>query len=214
MQNAPKVLQAIVNITEALSKIGIAKGRKNSQQGYSFRGIDDVYQALAPLLAQHKLCMLPVVLERSVNERTTKNGTALFYVSLMVAFDLISAEDGSERRIITAGEAMDSGDKATNKAQSAAYKYAAIMAFCIPTEGDSDTETQTHEVAAKSTIEEDAKYIASAVDDAKTFDELMDIVHTHSEFIDQLKKLQPKWHAALLAKINSKRAAFIQGKAN
>jgi hypothetical protein len=32
---------------------------------------------------------------------------------------------------------------------SAAYKYAAMMAFCIPTEGDNDTENQTHEVAAK-----------------------------------------------------------------
>ena len=46
----------------------------------------------------------------------------------------------------TFGEAMDSGDKATNKAMSAAYKYAALQAFAIPTEGDNDTENHTHEI--------------------------------------------------------------------
>ena len=45
------------------------------------------------------------------------------------------------------GEAMDSGDKATNKAMSAAYKYAAFQAFCIPTEGDNDADKTTHEVS-------------------------------------------------------------------
>jgi hypothetical protein len=44
------------------------------------------------------------------------------------------------------GEAMDSGDKATNKAMSAAYKYACMQAFSIPTEGDNDADAHTHEV--------------------------------------------------------------------
>lgn len=142
----PRVYQAICNVTEALSKTGIAKGRKNMQQNYNFRGIDDVYNALASELAAHKLCVLPEVLERTYVERATKNGGLLFSVNLKVAFDCVSAEDGSSHRIVTYGEAMDSGDKATNKAQSAAYKYAAFMAFCIPTEGDNDSENQTHEI--------------------------------------------------------------------
>jgi predicted outer membrane protein len=57
--------------------------------------------------------------------------------------------DGSSHTIKTYGEAMDSADKATNKAMSAAYKYAAIQSFCIPTEGDHDADKTTHEVAAK-----------------------------------------------------------------
>ena len=65
-------------------------------------------------------------------------------------FDLVAAEDGSKHTIRTFGEAMDSGDKATNKAMSAAYKYAAMQAFSIPTEGDNDTENHTHEVMPKS----------------------------------------------------------------
>lgn len=44
---------------------------------------------------------------------------------------------------------MDSADKATNKAMSAAYKYAAMQAFCIPTEGDNDADAHTHDVAPR-----------------------------------------------------------------
>ena len=43
---------------------------------------------------------------------------------------------------------MDSGDKATNKAMSAAFKYAAFQAFAIPTESDNDADSTTHEVKA------------------------------------------------------------------
>jgi hypothetical protein len=142
------VYLAIAEITAAMTKDGIGKSRKNEQQGYKFRGIDDVYNALAPFLASAKLCILPRVLERSVNERVTPKGTTLFYVVLSVEFDLVSAVDGSMHTVKTYGEAMDSGDKATNKAMSAAYKYMAMEVFCIPTEGDNDADAKTHEVKA------------------------------------------------------------------
>lgn len=210
MNETPKVYQAIVNVTQALSKDGIAKSRKNTSQNYAFRGIDDIYNALASELAKNKLCVLPVVLERGCVERISAKGGALFYVTVEVAFDFVSAEDGSKHQIITHGEAMDSGDKATNKAMSAAYKYAALMAFCIPTEGDNDSENQTHEV--RSTIEDDAITIATAIDNAKTMEALDDIVHTNAQFTGDLKDKLPKWHAALIAKIDTKRHALAQGR--
>lgn len=141
-----KVYQAIALVTAKLSKEGISKARNNAQQGYKFRGIDDVYNALAPFLAEAKLCILPNVQDRQVVERVTQKGGALFYVTVKVDFAFVSAEDGSEHHVVTFGEAMDSGDKATNKAMSAAYKYAAMQAFCIPTEGDNDADSHTHEV--------------------------------------------------------------------
>ena len=73
-------------------------------------------------------------------------GTALFYVTVRCEFDFVSSEDGSKHTVTTYGEAMDSGDKATNKAMSAAYKYACMQAFSIPTEGDNDADATTHEV--------------------------------------------------------------------
>lgn len=70
----------------------------------------------------------------------------MFSVTVEAEFDLVCAEDGSKHTIKTFGEAMDSGDKATNKAMSAAYKYACFQAFAIPTEGDNDADAHTHEV--------------------------------------------------------------------
>lgn len=144
-----KVYQSISAVMADLSIEGITKSKKNQQQGYSFRGIDDVYNALSAILAKHGLLMLPRVLSRDVVERTTKSGSALFYVTVEAEFDLVCSEDGSKHTIKTYGEAMDSGDKATNKAMSAAYKYAAMQAFCIPTEGDNDADSTTHSVQSK-----------------------------------------------------------------
>jgi len=148
-----KVYQAINAVQAELAKVGITKSRTNTQgTGYKFRGIDDIFNAISPLLAEHKLCILPRVMARECVERVSKNGGALFYITVEVEFDFVCAEDGSKHTVKTFGEAMDSGDKATNKAMSAAYKYAALQAFAIPTVGDNDTENQTHEVAPRTAL--------------------------------------------------------------
>jgi len=149
MADVPAVYSAIRDVMADIGQTGIAKGRKNQQQGYNFRGIDDVYNELNSLLSKHSLVIVPRILTRDVVERQTQKGGALFYVTVEAEFDLISALDGSKHTVRTLGEAMDSGDKATNKAMSAAYKYAAMMLFCIPTEGDNDADFQTHDVAPK-----------------------------------------------------------------
>jgi len=135
-----KVYKAINAVQADLARDGITKDRRNQQQGYNFRGIDDVYNALAPKLAAHGLCILPRILSRDVQERQTQKGGVLFYVTVEAEFDFVCAEDGSKHIVRTYGEAMDSADKATNKAMSAAYKYAAFQAFAIPTEGDNDAD--------------------------------------------------------------------------
>jgi hypothetical protein len=148
VEASSNVYAKIAAVQSALARTGIAKSRRNAQQGYSFRGIDEVYAALAPLLAEHGLCVLPRILTREVVERTTAKGGALFNVTVEAEFDFVSADDGSTHTVRTFGEAMDSADKATNKAMSAAYKYAALMAFAIPTEGDNDADATTHDLAA------------------------------------------------------------------
>lgn len=144
-----KVYQAINKVQAELSTLGITKDRRNNSQGggYTFRGIDDVYNTVAPLLSKHGLCILPRVLSRDCVERQSKSGGTLFYTTVEVEFDFVSSEDGSKHIIKTFGEAMDSGDKSTNKAMSAAYKYACFQAFSIPTESNNDSEAQTHDVA-------------------------------------------------------------------
>lgn len=143
------IYKAINQVQAELAKTGIVKDRKNQAQGYSFRGIDDVYNALAPLLASAELCILPRALSRESVERQTKSGSAMFYVTVDMEFDFVSAKDGSKHTVRTFGEAMDSADKATNKAMSAAYKYACFQAFSIPTEGDNDADANSHEIKPK-----------------------------------------------------------------
>ena len=141
------VYQCINRVQTALNKTGISKDRM-AQQGasFKFRGIDDVYNAISPLLAEAGLCILPRMISRHCDERQSTAGKALFYVTVEAEFDLVSAEDGTRHTIRTFGEAMDSGDKATNKAMSAAYKYACFQAFAIPTEGDNDPDVHVHEL--------------------------------------------------------------------
>ena len=138
------VYRAINAVQASLAKTGIAKNQQNQQQRYNFRGIDDIYNALASLLAVHGLCIMPTVLERIVVEVPTQRGGKMNHVTVKVRLDFISSEDGSCKPIEVYGEAMDSGDKATNKAMTAAYKVACFQVFCIPTEGDNDADSNTH----------------------------------------------------------------------
>jgi hypothetical protein len=159
-----KVYQSINAIQYALSKVGITKqGRNNQGAGYNFRGIDQVYNTLSPLLAEHKLCILPRVVKSMQTERQSSSSKTLIYSYVTMEFDLVSSEDGSKHTICTVGEAFDSGDKSMNKAMSAAYKYAAFQAFAIPTEGDNDADAHTHEVAPSKVIITPSQGIADSI---------------------------------------------------
>lgn len=144
------VYKAIAGVAKDLSEVGISKGSRNQQQGFQFRGIDAVYNALSPALVKNGLVILPRITERTVSERVTQKGGVLFYVVVKAEFDFVATEDGSKHTVITFGEAMDSGDKATNKAMSIAYKYAAFQAFCIPTEETAqDADAFIHQPAVR-----------------------------------------------------------------
>lgn len=142
-----QVFLSVCEIQGELSKEGIGKDNTNKQQGWKFRGIDDVYNAIAPKLAKHKVVIIPTAISRIYSERKSTSGSALFSVVERMAYDVVSAIDGSRFTMVMDGEAMDSGDKATSKAASIAYKYACFQLFCIPTEGDNDPDATTHAVA-------------------------------------------------------------------
>ncbi|EKK3986125.1 ERF family protein [Cronobacter sakazakii] len=168
------VYQAISAVAKEMAATGISKDRTNTQQNFKFRGIDQVYNALAPALVNHGLLILPRITERTVTERTTPKGTVLFYVVVKAEFDFVSTKDGSVHTVVTYGEAMDSGDKATNKAMSIAYKYAAFQAFCIPTEEtaiDADAEVHHIQPADADTILAEFAQYAGTENDAKKLQE-------------------------------------------
>jgi hypothetical protein len=215
-----KVYESINKVQKALSVMGISKSNKNQQQGYNFRGIDDVYNALSPILAESGLCILPRMLSRECNERITQKGTTLFYVTVDAEFDLVSAEDGSKHTIKTFGEAMDSGDKATNKAMSAAYKYACMQAFAIPTEGDNDADLTTQQMikpAAAKSVPQDIFDKMSASDQEQIRNFAMEIILMASkndiagcvEYVKSLE-LDADWTSALWSQLDSKIRSAIK----
>lgn len=139
-------------IPKIMSEVGaIEKNRKGDGVSYKFRGIDDLYKALQPLLAKYNVFVVPEVLDRHREERTNAKGTIITYTILRIKHTFF-ASDGSFISSVTDGEAMDTSDKSSNKAMSAAMKYALIEVFCIPTEEPKDTEENHHETISKKEI--------------------------------------------------------------
>lgn len=149
-----KVYGAIARVSSELAKIGIEKGRKNLKQDYVYRSIDDVLNVLGPTMAKHGLVVVPSYTDRIQTERIGASGRPMIFTTLVATFCLVCVEDAS--RCYAGpfyGEAMDSADKSTNKAMSAAYKYFALLTFAIPVDGTQDADAGGEEVAAISNEE-------------------------------------------------------------
>jgi len=137
-------------IASVIADVGaVGKDKLNKQQGFKFRSIDDVYNALHPALAKNKVFIVPEILEQTREVvGTTKNGAKMTLVICTIKFTFY-AEDGSHIESTIIGEALDTGDKATNKAMAIAYKYACFQVFCIPTEEMTDPDSESPEVPAE-----------------------------------------------------------------
>lgn len=147
-------------IFEQMAKVmsevdAIGKDKTNQTQNFKYRGIDQVYNSLNPLLAKHKIFTMPKVLNSEREERTNAKGTTLFYSRVTMEYTFYTT-DGSAVACSVIGEGMDSGDKATNKAMAIAHKYALLQTFCIPTEDMPDPDAQCHEVMPKPKVENPA----------------------------------------------------------
>jgi len=136
-------------ISEIMAEVGpIGKEKRNQQQGFNFRGIDDVMNVLSPVLSRHGVFIVPEVLEMSREEKQTAKGGTLLYSILKTKFTFY-ADDGSNLSAIVIGEGMDSGDKASNKAMAIGLKYALLQVFCIPTEELVDPDAESPEIRSQ-----------------------------------------------------------------
>ena len=138
MENA-KIFKAIADTMNDVSAVG--KNSKNEKQNYNFRGIDAVMNALHPAMVKNRIFVVPEVLDQQREERQSKNGK-LIYSICKIKYTFF-ADDGSNISATVIGEGMDSGDKATNKAMSVAFKYACFQVFCVPTEDMTDPDAET-----------------------------------------------------------------------
>ncbi|WP_454667893.1 ERF family protein [Acinetobacter calcoaceticus] len=132
------VLKGLINIKKKLVVMGISKDRRTKStnpnfQNYNFRGIEDIYNVITPMLAEEGILCLPDVLEQTQTLIQGRNGSTSRLSFVRVRYTLISATDGSSKSGVSVGEAMDSGDKSLSKAMSIAHKTFYEQAFSIPT---------------------------------------------------------------------------------
>ena len=141
-----KIYEAIVNVMKDVGAVG--KDAKNNFDNYVYRSIDGVMNALNPAMVKNHVFVTPTVLDSQREERVNAKGTNMVYTILTVKYSFYT-DDGSSVECTVVGEAMDRSDKSSNKAMSAAFKYACFQTFCIPTEEMIDSETESLEISSE-----------------------------------------------------------------
>ena len=140
------IYQAMAEVMKDVEAIG--KDQQNKSQGFKFRGIDDVYNAVHPIFAKHGVFTVPTVLDERTEERSTRSGGNLIYRILTMKYTFF-ASDGSSVEAVVIGEGMDSGDKGANKGMAIAHKYALLQTLCIPTEDMVDPDSEVQESSTR-----------------------------------------------------------------
>jgi hypothetical protein len=148
VSNVPP-LPAPTSVVRALAEVmrdvqGVAKRDRNESQGFSFRGIDAVVNAVGPALRKHGVVVVPEVRAYDYGSvEVGRNRTPMGHVKVTVAYHFYGPE-GDRISAVSVGEAMDSGDKATAKAMSVAFRTALLQALCLPTD-EPDPDTTSYE---------------------------------------------------------------------
>ncbi len=147
----PKIYAALAGVMHDLKEL--PKGDHNRQQNYDYRGIDSLMNLAHTSMDKHKIIVLPEVLSEPIIELgpVAKSGAQMYRSLVKVQYTFLSTEDGT--KVVSGpfiGEATDMADKATNKAQTAAYKWCFFQTFCMPTNGsmsDSEGDDESNEGA-------------------------------------------------------------------
>lgn len=135
----PSVQLAVTRVMRDIGRVGVGKGDFNAQQKYYFRGIDAFVQALSPILSKHGVVCVPRVRDHIHEVHPTASGGRQIMVFLTVEWRLYGPR-GDYLEAVTVGQAFDSGDKAANKAMSAAFKYLLGQVFAVPNIGWSEQD--------------------------------------------------------------------------
>lgn len=141
------------NIEEAVTAVmrdvhSVGKNEVNQAQKFKFRGVDAVVNALAPAMRKHGLFVVPVALNVSYDVKQSANGGQLQVCRATVEYVMHHNESDTTITGAVFAEAFDSGDKATAKAMSVAYRTFLLQTFALPTD-DKDPDAETYEVKPK-----------------------------------------------------------------
>ena len=139
------IYQAINNVMRDVQSV--RKGEKNTHGGFNFRGIDAVTNAVGPALREHGVIVVPKVLDAQYDTvHVGQKQTVMSRVALRVRFTWVGPEGDSIESEVQS-ESFDSGDKATAKAHSVAFRTAMLQTLCLPTD-EKDPDMDTYERSA------------------------------------------------------------------
>lgn len=140
------VVEALVAVMRDVSHV--AKRDRNKHQGFDFRGVDAVVNAVGPALRNHGVVVVPSLRRvEYASVRTTQDKPATA-CRVEVAYTFHGPE-GDSLPCSVVGEAWDVGDKATPKAMSVAFRTALLQALCLPTDSP-DPDHDVYERADRS----------------------------------------------------------------
>lgn len=138
-------MEIYAKLAQVMDEVGaVRKTERNTNQQFNFRGIDAVVNAVSPALRKHGVVVVPSL--HSIDYQTVEvgqNRTRMGHVRVQVSYTFAAA-DGSQVAAFVAAEAMDSGDKATAKAMSVAFRTALLQTLCLPTD-ETDPDAQSYE---------------------------------------------------------------------
>ena len=198
MSDHPNVQQAIAAVIDQLPPIG--KDSFNQQQGFAFRGVDTVVAELKPLLAKHGVIIVPDAIERIYGQRPTRSGGVMHEVNLHVKYRIYGPA-GDFVEASAWGEGTDSGDKATNKAMTGAYKYMLFQLFAVADSAADADGTTAEETVRQVPLWESRGYESEAAQTEATerIKAAWSLVPSASEIREEIKQwsveqgLTAKW---------------------
>lgn len=192
----------------------VSKDERNAGQGFNFRGIDAVVNAVGPALRKHGVIVVPRV--QSCDYSTIEIGEkrkATAHVRVLVEYIFI-AQDGSTISCTTAGEAMDAGDKATAKAMSVAFRIALLQALALPT-SEPDPDASSYERSpAKTSVMQDRALAAKIYQDILSAED-QPALKTIWDALKDNDSLESSWSegAPTFAALIGERVAEMKAKA-
>lgn len=142
---AMNIYQRISAVSAEVGKVAMTLNVSTGNGSYKAISINDVVDSLIPVLTKYRLAILPgekEIIEQEQIKTTSKYGDKTqFYIRLKATYTVVNIDNPDEKvSAVGFGDGIDSGDKATGKANTYARKYALIDLFNLSKGDDPDRE--------------------------------------------------------------------------
>lgn len=157
---------------------GIAKREQYNAGGtrFNFRGVDTVVNTFGPVTLRHGVNIFPVKVAAEYRDTTTSKGNKMRECTVAVSW-MVMGPKGDTLPVLlqTQGEALDSADKGTAKAQSVALRVLLLTGGLTPTH-DKDPDA-SHVERGETPVRPAAAYVDEVCDPRTSAGRLRQIHH-------------------------------------